>query len=368
MKTILFIFLFIPSIMIAQNELNAFYIGHSLSDQIPDMVASLARDHDEVSFNWAYQSIPGAPLRWQWDRKINMDYHENPPYYYAFYNEEGGLASGKYHAMILTEAVPRYGELINETYQYADSFMNYAMAYHEGIKTYLYEDWHCILSGTPTGCDYDIDSKPWRQRIDDDLPMWESVVDTLNKRYGDISKVCLIPAAQGLAQVYDSIDAGAIPGMIDFRDLFADNIHLNDMGKYFVACVHFATLFGLSPVGLTNQLRVWWGGDFNAPSPDLALKFQEIAWSVSTNYERSCIANTSQKDEKEIDGKLIIYPNPATDALHIKGKKPKEQLLLFNISGQLILETREHVIKTKNLVPGVYLLKSSQQTIRFVKN
>jgi hypothetical protein len=303
------------TLLIGQSNIKAFYIGHSLSDQIPDMVKSLADDHPDVGFDWAYQSIPGAPLRWQWQRKDANDYEGNPPYYYAFYNQEGGLPSGGFDIMVLTEAVPRHWSEwgIFETYQYADSFFVYANTYNPNIKVYLYEDWHCILSGTPTGCDYDIDSNPWRQRIDDDLPMWESVVDTLNARFSPTNPVCLIPATQGLAHVYDSIYAGVMPGLSDINDLFSDNIHLNDVGKYFVACVHFSTIFGTSPIGLTNQLKVWWGGNFEAPTPELALKFQQIAWMVANSYPGSCLSSTTSINENlQIDKEITLgnYPNP----------------------------------------------------------
>jgi hypothetical protein len=68
-------------------NVKAFYIGHSLSDQIPDMVKSLSDDHPTVSFNdWKYQSVPGAPLRWNWQAKDRNDYNINPPYYYGYYH------------------------------------------------------------------------------------------------------------------------------------------------------------------------------------------------------------------------------------------------------------------------------------------
>lgn len=182
-------------------EFNAFYIGHSLSDQIPDMVESLANDIFVTKFDWTYQGIPGAPLRWQWDRKNERDYNTIDPHYYGFYDENEGLPTGEFDVLVLTEAVPRYGDLIKETYQYADSLARYALQYNPETKIYLYEDWHCIKSGTPTGCDYDVDANPWRQRLDDDLPMWESVVDTLNARLSPSNQVCMIPAAQALARL-----------------------------------------------------------------------------------------------------------------------------------------------------------------------
>ncbi|MEZ5059221.1 MAG: T9SS type A sorting domain-containing protein [Saprospiraceae bacterium] len=351
-------------------EVKAFYVGHSLSDQIPDMVKSLADDHQNANFDWVYQSIPGAPLRWQWQRKREDDYEPNPPYYYGFYDQDGGLPVGDFDVLVLTESVPRYGNLIEETYEYADSFFVYAKLYNPEIEVYLYEDWHCILSGTPTQCDYDVDSNPWRQRLEDDLPMWESVVDTLNNRFNPSDPVCLIPAAQGLAHVYDSIYAGAMPGLTSIEDIFSDNIHLNDVGKYFIACVHFSTIFGTSPVGLTNQLQVWWGGDFDPPSPDLALKFQEIAWKVSNEYPKSCIAspvNTFDLIKNEND--LKFHPNPVNDILTIDnaGDTKSSKTLIFTIYGTQVFESDLKVLDVSSLSPGIYYLMQGKKVSKFVK-
>jgi len=350
----------------------AFYIGHSLSDQIPDMVKSLAGDHPDVSFQWAYQSIPGAPLRWQWERKEANDYDANPPQFFPFYHPSGGLPSGTFDMLVLTEGVPRYGDLIEETYQYTDSFFRYANAFNPGIRVYLYEDWHCILSGTPTECDFDVDSNPWRQRIEDDLPMWESVVDTINARYNPVEPVCLIPAAQGLAQVYDSIYAGNMPGLNAIDDLFSDRIHLNDIGKYFVACVHFSTLFEVSPVGLTHQLQHWWGGEFEPPNPELALKFQQMAWSIANSYRGSCLSNTTTiaaSTPNRSQPTLTYFPNPVKHAAIIQftiPAKTRVEITLFEMMGSVkevllneILVEGDHQIRMdcNEVYPGTYFLQ-----------
>ncbi len=369
MRAIILLFPLLWAFGIKAQDLKAFYVGHSLSDQIPDMVKSLAMDHLSTEFDWVYQSIPGAPLRWQWDRKDANDYTPNPPHYYGFYDENGGLPLGDFDVVVLTEAVPRYGDLIEETYEYADSFFVFALLYQPNVKVYLYEDWHCILSGTPTGCDYDIDSNPWRERLDDDLPMWESVVDTLNHRYSPANPVCLIPAAQGLAQVYDSVAMGTMPGLNSIEDLFSDNIHLNDVGKYFVACVHFATIFETSPVGLTNQLQVWWGGDFEAPSEDLALKFQEIAWKVATEYEHSCIQTPVGIQDQHMENEFSIYPNPVSDMLYIQESKDvnSPSYLIYNIYGQQVMSSNSKQMDVSGLLPGMYLLVQDQTVIKFIK-
>ncbi len=337
-----------------------FYVGHSLSDQIPDMVQSLSNDHETVDFSWVYQSIPGSPLSYNWERKYDQSYGIIEPNYYGFYDENYGLASGNFDALVLTESVPRHLGSIELTYEYADSFYHYANTFNPDIQVYLYEDWHCLLSGTPTSCDYDIDSNPWRQRLSDDLPMWESVVDTLNARYNPTNPVCLIPAAQGLAALYDSIMAGVIPDLNQIEDIFSDNIHLTDVGKYFVACIHFATIHKTSPVGLTNQTQVWWGGDFEAPGADLALKMQEIAWQTAVNYPRSCI-DAAPTGVTELSQRIFIAPNPALDQFTIKGIVGKYMVRILDATGK---ETKTSMslegtcqVDIVDLQPGMYFVK-----------
>lgn len=355
MKSTLFFFIFIFALTLAAQPKNAFYIGHSLSDQIPDMVKSLSDDHSEFEFDWAYQSIPGAPLRWQWDRKNKKDYTENPPYYYSFYSEEGGLPTGEFNVLVLTESVPRYWSIIDETYQYADSLVAYALGFNPNIQIYLYEDWHCIKSGTPTGCDYDVDANPWRQRLNDDLLMWESVVDTLNNRFNPANPICLIPAGQGLARLYDAIEAGEIPDITSIDDLFSDDIHLNDVGKYFVACVHFAMIHNENPIGLTNQTQVWWGGDFDAPTSQQAKKFQEIAWETVNNYERSCLTSSTTSITEKIEPPTIIYDNNS-NLLTIE-KENNESVKISNLFGQLVLNSSNHSFDLSALPKGIYFIQ-----------
>lgn len=338
---------YIVLLLMSYSILNAqaprtFYIGHSLSDQIPDMVQSLSNDDPDVEFSWVYQSIPGAPLRWQWDRKDAMDYGEIVPNYYGFYDPDNGLPTGDFDVLVLTEAVPRYGELINETYEYADSFYRYATAFSPDIQVYLYEDWHCLQSGTPTACSYDVDSNPWRQRLTDDLPMWESVVDTLNARFNPSIPICLIPAGQGLAALYDSIQVGAIPNLTAIENIFSDDIHLTDIGKYYIACIHFAMIHGKSPVGLTNQTQVWWGGDFDPPSPALALKFQEMAWETVLRYPRSCVNSTTTSNISLEQDAIFIYPNPTDNIFVVKGMS-QEVLESYSIQ---VLDSMGAVLQT----------------------
>ncbi|HKK88724.1 MAG TPA: T9SS type A sorting domain-containing protein [Saprospiraceae bacterium] len=337
----------------------AFYVGHSLSDQIPDMVQSLSDATESLAFDWVYQSIPGAPLRWQWDRKEANDFIPIDPHMYGFYDEVHGLPNGSFDLLILTESVPRYSLIIEETYRYADSFMNYALQFNPDIRLYINEPWHCLESGTPTGCDYDVDSAPWRQRLRDDLPMWQSVVDSLNQRYPEASDVCLIPSGQALGLLSDRIDAGEVPVLGSIEDLFSDRIHLTDQGKYFIACVHFAMIHRQSSVGLTHQTQYWWGGDFEAPSMELAQKMQEIALEAVENYPGSCYTTTYQ--EEKTTNEFLVYPNPAYDYIFLNQNNGHAGTEIFDLYGRMLKKVRSAKIYVGDLPNGVYWLIQGNQ-------
>ncbi len=314
---------FFISIINCQTQ-KTFYIGHSLTDNIPEMVKSLSDNHGSVALNWRYQSIPGSSLEYQWTRKDPPNsYTSTPPAFYGFFHPTEGLPAGNFTSLVLTESVPRNTSSIYSipyTYRYADSFFNYANTLNPNLQVYIYEVWHCLNSGTPTGCAWDVNSNPWRQRLTDDLPMWESVIDTLQVRYNPQVNVCLIPGGQGLARLYDSIQVGAIPGISNINQLFSDDIHLTDVGKYFIACIHFAMLHHTSPVGLTNQLYNVWGGAFTAPTPAQALKFQQIAWLTVNNYPKTCLPNVLdvrflKASAKKMGGNILIQWNTSADAL-----------------------------------------------------
>ncbi len=350
-------------------DVKAFYIGHSLSDGIIDMVNSLSSHHDSVNFEFRYQTIPGSPLRWNWQAKDRNDYNTNNPYYCGFYNDTFGLPAGDFDVLVLTESVPRFTSIINESYEYADSFYRFATAQNPNTKIYIYEVWHCIKSGTPTECDYDIDANPWRQRLDDDLPMWESVVDTLNNRFNPTNPVCLIPAGQGLAALYDSIQANAIPGITSINQLFSDDIHINDIAKYFVACIHFSMLHGKSPVGLTNQLSNMWGGNYTEiPTAAQALKFQEIAWYIANNYAKSCLDTNEEEPPNNIEiisnNEFKIFPNPANTIIYFEDKI---EYKIVNSLGRTIMKSKDNKAEIAHLRPGIYIIFSDKGTYKFIK-
>ncbi|MEM9358762.1 MAG: hypothetical protein AAGB04_21485, partial [Pseudomonadota bacterium] len=264
------------------------FVGHSLVGFIPEMLQDIVSDSGGTGTLTA-QIQNGAPLRWNWQESER-----------AQVDALSVLPDGEIDILILTEAVPLDPNLkFNKTEIYAADFYNLAVDSNPFTQVYMYETWHSVWSGTDRADEIpyksgDGDLIPWRDRIDQDLEKWEGVVDYVNAQRGpNDPEMLLIPAGQALGNLSDAIDAGTVPGLTSIEDVFSDDIHLNDLGQYFVAMVHYATIYGQDPVGLDAQLQGRFGADFDAPSAALAAVFQDIAWETATEYDRSGVSDGS---------------------------------------------------------------------------
>ena len=77
-------------------------------------------------------------------------------------------------------------------------------------------------------------------------------------------------------------------------------------------------------------------------------------------------------EEKTVpETKFVLYPNPASTKITLKAENGLVKgMLVYNVQGQLVLETEEETADISHLNPGVYLVKpaNSEQTIRLIKN
>lgn len=280
---------FLMSSTIAQSSLDSpsFWIGHSLMSDIPDMVSALAGG----SMKFRHQDIPGAPLRWQWEeatRKSNFE-----PQFQGRYHTH---LSKEFKVLVMVDSVPRGDEAsINESIDFAGRFLTYARRQNPSVRAFYYEPWHDLKSGTPQRSQYDTSSPSremtWRPRIKEDRTKWDRVVVEVNKKNPGQVPLKLVPVATGLGMVFDAIHAGRVPGLKSINDLFSDEIHLNPLGKYFSACIHYRAIFGGKvmdkPYDVKNRwgsayfdAKDWTGRFWPKPSPATVKALQELADKV----------------------------------------------------------------------------------------
>lgn len=254
------------------------WIGHSLiGHDIPALTASLSGSLGKAN-DYDVQIKNGAPLKCNTQKSCGA--HEGV---WAF----DALRSGKYDTVILTEAMPLDNHLAwSEPARYGALYYNAAVRANPRTRVFMFEGWHCRFTGTIQGCTYDQnDDLVWAPRIYRDHAKWVKIVREMNQ-YRTVrgTPVQLIPVATALAALSEQIDSGAVAGLSGLSDLFEDDIHLNDVGKYFVACVVYSSLYGSSPEGGASTNLVT-GSEWHTVSPvtlTQAKIFQNIAYRVVT--------------------------------------------------------------------------------------
>lgn len=244
-------------------------IGHSLfGHDNPAMLDQLldARGKAVVEA----QIINGAPLSYNWQHSTSAE----------------GVDSRERlrqpaSAVIVTEAIPLANHLKwSDTEGAVTRYYELARAANPEVEFYLQETWHSLNSGTGADVPFDDGAgTSWRARLEQDLPHWQAVVDEVNAATG--GNVKLLPAGQAMARLDDAIQAGTMPGLNNIRDVFADDIHPNATGFYFLALLQYSVLTGKDPSGLPHRLGDRWGKPFPAPSPELAARLQDIAWAAA---------------------------------------------------------------------------------------
>jgi len=123
----------------------------------------------------------------------------------------------------------------------------------------------------------------------------EAQADDINKKYGNGKKIlALVPSVQAMVTLRTKIAKNEWPGLTTQRELFVDAVHPSAPMEALNAYLHFAVLYGKSPVGLPipamlkNAKREVRNEQFNR-------SLQELAWETVTNYPHSLVTAAKEK-------------------------------------------------------------------------
>lgn len=240
--------------------------GHSLTDNILPALRSMVESVGGRGATIDKSTIPGSPMEHRWNQtetSIQTD---------ARYNID------RYDTLVLTERVPLSNTMRwhNSTTVALSWFVNAWSQGNDGkgAETILYATWVEIDSGPTFENPYnDSDGHiPFRERLPREMVGWQEILDYVNTNRPENSPpMRMIPGPRLMAAIYDEIEAGRAPGLTSIKDLFSDNIHLNDVGSYYIALAHFAVIYGRDPRGLQNQVGV---------TPELATWMQDLVVKV----------------------------------------------------------------------------------------
>ena len=287
----------LPKPECADGRLDVFYVGHSLMVGIADVVgtcfAARKSGAGQLDYRFREQHKIGASLASQFDEAAKPPAQRvaQEPQFMGIWSDE--FVKGGWDALVLIDSVPRSKPEMPETLDYVLRFAKELAVKSPQARVLVYEPWHCIHTGTTTPCPYDRGPTmrlPWLERIAADAPMWDEVVADAQKALPK-SKFALVPAGRALGMLVAAAEAGTVDGCTGIGDFFEDDIHLTRYGKYLVGLVHYAVLSGQSPLGLPNDVRDRWGGEWfsdreqggkvwKAPSAAATKRMQEIAWAA----------------------------------------------------------------------------------------
>lgn len=267
--------------------LTLYHLGHSLVGRdMPAMLKQLAGDgHDyRTQLGW------GTSLRDHINPEfaINGFEEENNHPFYQDYSE--AIKSKTFDAFVFTEMVD-----IQDAIKYFDS-ANYITQLIQQIQQhspdtnmYLYESWYELT-----------DPKGWVNRLDEDLEKYwlGGLLDKALAKLETPAPVYVIPVGQVLSAFFKAVgQRGGVEGISQPEDIFArtdtgelDPIHMNDVGMYLVALVHYAVLYQESPEGKPFRLLKATGEPAVAPSQEAAELMQTITWQVVSQFQRSGMA------------------------------------------------------------------------------
>ena len=234
------------------------FVGHSLVGQVMPTMFNNFMESLNVDMRADAQVINGAPLRYNWDNGASAE----------GVNARAVLPSGEYDTVIVTEAIPLDAQLqYNDTEGYAERYYDLAISANADTQFYIYETWHEIGA----------DTQEWRAQIETDLPKWQGIADHVNDNAdAGAPEALVIPAGQAMARLHDRIEAGDVPGVTSIRDLFSDDIHLNDTGNWFIAALHASAVTGLDASTFPIETFNAQGIPFDGPDAALAQVLTDV--------------------------------------------------------------------------------------------
>lgn len=264
-----------------------FFSGHSLLDNpLPDWVEAIAKSRGE-SMGWQEQIVLGSPIR---VRTKGNDPDASGFSGYRLGKSKGGgksdvlnelarptqLAPGeKYERLVITERTDLLGAIQWEgTIPNLRHFHDRVVEQNPSAGSSLAEVWPEIDKQ---------DANAWLAYVKGELFVWECVAARVNDALSAdkrTDRVEVIPAGLALVELVQRALGGGVPGVAGtprqrLDAIFADDVHLTPLGIYLLASLHYAALFGTSPVGAAGVPGV---------DPAAVPLLQQIAWDTLSGY------------------------------------------------------------------------------------
>lgn len=259
------------------------FSGHSLSDNpLADHVHAIAQDRGK-DHDWQQQIGIGSPLRARtWGSGAWAGYSTGKNRTGQDLNlldeiaDPQTIGAGeRYTHLVVTDRhdipeVIRWEDTVGNLRHYHDRMV----AANSAAHTYLYHTWLELDKASP---------QPWIDHEKQALGAWECAASKVNltlEAAGRTDRVTVLPGGAALVHLVEAMIADQITGITGTTPqkldlIFSDDVHLTNLGMYFMAAVQYAAVYRSSPVG--------------APAPSgldaaTVADLQDLAWTFVTTY------------------------------------------------------------------------------------
>lgn len=253
-----------------------FHIGNSLTDTVDGWLKPVAESAGR-SLDFHRFTIPGAPTDWLWN-------HPGTGFGDGRYAEAFFVLAPIDH--IFTQPFAGHDRSIENEAEYSTKFFDLCRKHSPEVQPWLYVQWPGPEFkdnwSQGKGSTKPLGLKPaatWQEGVANHVAYTEAVRQRINEAAPQGKRVRIVPGGLALAELKTRIDAGRVPGMKDFfQETFADGIHLTPKGRYLIALVHYACIYGESPEGKVSALTT-------GLTAEQARIFQEIAGKTVKDYQ-----------------------------------------------------------------------------------
>jgi hypothetical protein len=255
----------------APKTLRVYFVGNSVTDTINYRgLTELAKNRGYTQV-WGRHMIPGAPLQWIWQHPKD-GFQEQ-----SFGHYPTALANFQWDVLNL-QPFDRHLDGKDGDIVMAKNFIDLALPKSPDLQVYVYARW-------PRQGKDDFDTA-WLKKYtggwdntNETTDYFERLTLELRKAYPKLKKpILMVPVGHVMYELNQRMKAGQVPGYTDIKQLFADGIHLNNVGSYVVGCTFFATFYKENPKGLP-------GAPYKVEDAKLAGIIQDAVWKVVSTHE-----------------------------------------------------------------------------------
>lgn len=115
----------------------------------------------------------------------------------------------------------------------------------------------------------------------------------------------------------------------------------------------------------TNNQTFYFPYTGSSPTVSFNYEYQILERNSTVTNDPAMVLATSESQKEMVK----VYPNPIKDVLNISGLKQSQDFEIYSIDGKLLKKgTATNSINVSGFTKGTYLLKISEQTIKFIKD